>query len=221
MALNQSVHVGAKRTTPLAGPAGGAPRHSRGQIPESPNKSDRKAFSRTVCATIGVPSGCALLRISQNVYPCMGLTAARTSSPTKRIACHAPDTITGQDGHRQNAGVEDAGSGQRRADVPPVALRSARGSAVDAAEQRTLMPTDLKPLAVAVVPGLSEAHKPLPEARVAWLAAKGREAADMAGGSPDPEIQLARDPLEVLPQPSPPAWKSIWSTNSSLVIRQG
>ena len=119
VALNQSVHVGAKRTTPPAGPAGGAPRHSRGQIPESPNKSDRKAFSRTVCATIGVPSGCALLRISQNVYPCMGLTAARTSAPTKRIACHAPDTITGQDGHRQNAGAEDARSGQRRADVPP------------------------------------------------------------------------------------------------------
>ena len=49
----------------------------------------------------------------------MGLTAARASSATKRIACHAPDTITGQDSHRQNAGAEDARSGQRRADVPP------------------------------------------------------------------------------------------------------
>ena len=82
-------------------------------------KADRKALRRTVCATIGVPSGCELFRIFQNAYPCMGLTAARASSATKRIACRAPDAITGQDSHRQNAGAEDARSGQRRADVPP------------------------------------------------------------------------------------------------------
>ena len=119
VALNQSVHVGEKGTTLPAGPAGGAPRQSRGPVSESPNKADRKAFSRTVCATIGVPSGCELFRIFQNAYPCMGLTAARASSATKRIACRAPDAITGQDSHRQNAGAEDARSGQRRADVPP------------------------------------------------------------------------------------------------------